>query len=290
MPKHTSSPASQPSQWTRWMLLLSIVALPLLTLSACFGAGDPGEPTEGLLKTIAFDSSQESSEARIALADVADLPSDWSGYEALVIELRASSSQRMNLKVYTEGEDPDSGEPLHSRVLFHPYPNVWVRAAIPVALLAEPPKTGHDMAAVGNRSRNGYFVSLWGPFVSLNSVEAIAFEMDRPVGSPTLEIRSVQLAKTSPGDAVLDGLPLVDALGQFTHGTWPGKAESLEDLKQAWKEDAQALAPGDFGYCGYGGYEGTSAKATGFFRVERIDGRWWFVDPDGHLFLSLIHI
>jgi hypothetical protein len=262
------------------------VALPLLALSACVGADDPGGPAEVLLKKIAFDSAQESSEARIALTDVADLPSDWSGYEALVIELRASSSQRMNLKVYTEGEDEDSGEPLHSRVLFHPYPNVWIRAAIPVALLAEPPKTGHDMAAVGNRSRNGYFVSLWGPFVPLTNVEAIAFEMDHPVGSPTLGIRSVRLARTSPGDAVLDGLPVVDALGQFTHETWPGKAESLEDLEQAWKEDAQALAPGDFGYCGYGGYEGTRAKATGFFRVERIDDRWWFVDPDGHLFLS----
>lgn len=30
----------------------------------------------------------------------------------------------------------------------------------------------------------------------------------------------------------------------------------------------------------------TRAKATGFFRVEKIHGRWWFVDPDGHLFFS----
>jgi len=28
------------------------------------------------------------------------------------------------------------------------------------------------------------------------------------------------------------------------------------------------------------------AKATGFFRTEQIDGVWWFVDPDGHLFVS----
>ena len=39
-------------------------------------------------------------------------------------------------------------------------------------------------------------------------------------------------------------------------------------------------------YCPYGGYKDTQAKATGFFRVEQIDGKWWFVDPDGHLFLS----
>ena len=38
--------------------------------------------------------------------------------------------------------------------------------------------------------------------------------------------------------------------------------------------------------CPYGGFLRTSAKATGFFRVEQIDGRWWFVCPDGHLFFS----
>ena len=30
----------------------------------------------------------------------------------------------------------------------------------------------------------------------------------------------------------------------------------------------------------------SKARATGFFRVEKIDGKWWFIDPDGHLFLS----
>ncbi len=78
----------------------------------------------------------------------------------------------------------------------------------------------------------------------------------------------------------------MDALGQFTGDDWPGKARLLEELQEAWSEEAEALAPGDFGYCRYGGYEGTSARGTGFFRVEQIDGRWWFVDPDGHLFLS----
>ncbi len=27
-------------------------------------------------------------------------------------------------------------------------------------------------------------------------------------------------------------------------------------------------------------------KSSGFFRTERVDGIWWLVDPDGHLFLS----
>ena len=173
----------------------------------------------------------------------------------------------MSLKVYVDGPGTDP----HSRVLLHPWPGVWIRAAIPVALLAEPPKTGHDMAAVGNRSRNGYFLGLWGPFVPLDAVKVLAFGMEDPVGSPTLEIRSIRLAKTSPGDQVLEGLPVVDRLGQFTGESWTGKATSLEALTADWVEEEERLTPGEFGYCRYGGYEGTRARSTGFFRVEKVD-------------------
>ena len=81
--------------------------------------------------------------------------------------------------------------------------------------------------------------------------------------------------------------PCVDELGQYAHGTWPGKAGSVDDLQKAWRDEDRALAAGDFGFCRYGGFAATKADATGFFRVEKRDGRWWFVDPDGHLFLSL---
>jgi len=188
----------------------------------------------------------------------------------------------MNLKVFTAS---DSGEKF-SRVLFHPYPNVWVRAAIPMSMLNEPPKTGHDMAAVGNRSRPGYFLGLWGPFVPLTDVRAIGFEMENPIGSPSIEVRAIELATASPGDAILEGAPMVDKFGQFIHEDWPGKAGSLEDLKNDWEREKSELGQGDFDYCEYGGYKTAKAKATGFFRVEKVGEQWWFVDPDGHLFLS----
>jgi hypothetical protein len=246
----------------------------------------PSVAKAALPATIVFESSLDKSGTRIALSDVAgDFPRDWSGYEALVLEVRASSPQRIHLRVHARGGAPGAGR--FSHVLFHPYPGVWLRAAIPVSLLALPPATGNDMAAVGNRSRAGYFLGLWGPFVPLDDVEAISFEMDDPIGSPTLEVRSIRLAKTSPGDAVLDGLPLVDELGQYVHASWPGKTGSVEDLRRAWREEAQTLAGAAASLCPYGGYSGTKANATGFFRVEKASGRWWFVDPDGHLFLSL---
>lgn len=37
----------------------------------------------------------------------------------------------------------------------------------------------------------------------------------------------------------------------------------------------------------YGGWLDTKARATGFFHTIREDGRWWVVDPEGHLFLSI---
>lgn len=37
----------------------------------------------------------------------------------------------------------------------------------------------------------------------------------------------------------------------------------------------------------FGGDATRSSEATGFFRVEEIDGRWWFIDPDGARFLSM---
>jgi hypothetical protein len=259
----------------------ALCLLATLATAPTAGQADPRNPATPT--TIRFDASQPPGGARIALADVAaDFPRDWTGYEALVLEVRASSPQRIHLRVFTRS----GGTERSSRVLFHPYPGVWLRAAIPVALLAQPPATGHDMAAVGNRSRTGYFLGLWGPFVPLTHVEAIGFEMEKPIGTPTLEVRAVRLVKESPGDAVLDGLPLVDELGQSVHDRWPRKARSIEDLRSAWRDEERALAPSDAGLCRFGGFLGTKAEATGFFRVEKKDGRWWLVDPDGHLFLS----
>jgi hypothetical protein len=179
-----------------------------------------------LPKIVVFDSSLDKSGARISVADISPgFPRDWSGYDALVLELRASSSQRFSVRIHT-GEKGASGTRF-SRILFQPYPKLWIRAAIPVSLLSEPPKTGHDMAAVGNRSRPGYFLGLWGPFVPLTDVREIEFEMEHPAGSPRLEIRRVELVKQSPGDAVLEGQPFVDQFGQFQHESWDGKAGSL---------------------------------------------------------------
>ena len=86
-------------------------------------------------------------------------------------------------------------------------------------------------------------------------------------------------------------LPFVDAFGQFKHDDWPGKVHSEADLVRDRDDEArwlEANAGGpQAGLDRFGGWtDGPQLKATGFFRVEKVDGKWWFVDPEGRLFWS----
>ena len=83
--------------------------------------------------------------------------------------------------------------------------------------------------------------------------------------------------------------PLIDTFGQYLHRDWPGKVHSLAELRQTAVEEAAELKalPGPEGWDQYGGWaDGPQLEATGFFRTTKRDGKWWLVDPDGHLFFS----
>lgn len=84
-------------------------------------------------------------------------------------------------------------------------------------------------------------------------------------------------------------LPFIDAYGQYRHAQWPGKVANDGDLAaQAAAEDGDlARHPGPSTFNRWGGWaDGPGLRASGRFRVEQVDGRWWLVDPDGRLFFS----
>jgi hypothetical protein len=228
-------------------------------------------------RRIEFPAS--GAEQVVGLKDLdAALPADWSGYQFLVLEMRLSSPQRFDLRVHNANGVRG--------VRLAPVAGAWVRAAIPLAFMTRPPAQGNDLASVHNKFRPMIFINLSGAPGPLDDVRQIGFTMASPVGTPSLEIRAVRLAKEDPGDALLDGKPVVDEFGQWIHDDWPGKAKSLDQLRAAWAAEEKSLTGGGFDYCKYGGFQSAKAKATDFFRVEKVDGRWWFVDPDGHLFWS----
>ncbi len=231
---------------------------------------------------VVFDQPVSAHEWSLAGLNPA-LPADWTGYDFLVLEFRASSSQRFELGLQTATQ--------HISKRIHPFAGVWVRAAVPLRFYRQGLGNALDLAATVNQPRNSYWINIEsGGHGPTTDVRGLTVTMRYPVGTPppTLEIHAVALAQTDPGDAVLEGTPLIDEFGQYTHADWPGKARSEPDLKKAWADEAAALATAGSlpDRDKYGGFASTHAKATGFFRVEQIDGRWWFITPDGHYFYS----
>ena len=86
-------------------------------------------------------------------------------------------------------------------------------------------------------------------------------------------------------------MPFVDKFGQFAHDDWPGKVHDDGELAAArsqeekWFKDHPGSPIPDADRFG-GWAKGPQLKATGHFRTEKVDGKWWLVDPDGHLFFS----
>jgi hypothetical protein len=227
-------------------------------------------------KIIKFEG--KAFEQKWAIRDLnPDLPSDWSAFDFFTFEMNASSTQRFFINLY------DSSGMRRLRIL--PFQGAWVRASIPLMNFQKRNVVGNDMAAIGQKGMPGFGLGFTGSVGPISHVDSIGILMEEPIGFPTLEIRNVHLTMTAE-DTILSPIPLVDEFGQWIPAEWPGKAKTLDDLKSAWGVEDKALQTGRFNVSKYGGYLETNAKATGFFRVEKIDGKWWFIDPEGHYFIS----
>ena len=90
------------------------------------------------------------------------------------------------------------------------------------------------------------------------------------------------------GVAPGDYLPFVDKFGQFAHGKWKSKVSSYDELRADLEAESEALRAAPDSWDEYGGWrDGPQLEATGHFRTEKVNGKWWFVTPSGHLFYSL---
>ena len=86
-----------------------------------------------------------------------------------------------------------------------------------------------------------------------------------------------------------DFFPILDKFGQYRHAAWPGKIRNDSDLLQANAAEEEVLqnSPAAPERDRFGGWaDGPKLNATGHFRVQKVEGKWWLVDPDGNLFWS----
>ena len=126
-----------------------------------------------------------------------------------------------------------------------------------------------------------------------NVTQLIVF-VPRPKEAHAFEIDNIRAAGVSPPSegapqSAEEFFPFIDEFGQFIHKEWPGKTHSVEEMRGRVEEEEVDLAahPGPPDRNQYGGWTGgPQLAATGYFRPEKYEEKWWLVDPEGRLFWS----
>jgi hypothetical protein len=225
--------------------------------------------SDGSSIVLRFPSSETPGTVVIPVPEAAR---DWSHAGTFIFESTSSSTIFYSLTLRNA-----EGETFRYRV--HPFADVPVKVAIPGRFLTT--------EYMNNRQFKGYWLSNWSNHINLTHVESLEIQM-APNSQVTLQLSNFTLTNDELDDEILADGPMVDEFGQWIAIDWPGKIGSLEELREAWSREDEALEESyDFGFSRYGGWKDRKEKATGFFHTAEIDGRWWLVDPDGYLFYSV---
>jgi hypothetical protein len=212
---------------------------------------------------------------------------DWSATSKLVIPVDNSGDEPLTLLLRIEN---DPARSLSGKVAIAPHSSgnlaIWINAPSPRAMgmVAGPSLTaaGLEPGTLPVTATNGS--------IDASHVTSVRLGISRPTAPQHLVVGPLRVEP--PGDAdrhAYEGI--VDRFGQFHPGTWPEKVSSVEMLRERGAEEAQELArwPAEPPKRDrFGGLEGgASFRATGFFRTEQRDGRWWLVTPEGNPFFSI---
>ncbi|MBA7687445.1 hypothetical protein ES703_95908 [subsurface metagenome] len=125
--------------------------------------------------------------------------------------------------------------------------------------------------------------------VDASNITQLLLFVRKPGIDHVFEVRNIRAGGRVETLDVKTFFPFIDEFGQYIHKDWPGKTHSLKEMLAQGKAEDKDIAthPGPTDRNKYGGWvAGPRLKATGFFRVEKYNGKWWLVDPQGRLFWS----
>jgi len=206
---------------------------------------------------------------------------DLSGYENISVDVKniADEPVTVSCRVDNPGADGNKNCVTDNITLAGGEQGILTVRIFPV-----PWKLSEPLELIGMR---GYPVHAGK--VDTSNITQMLFYVARPRIDHIFEIRNICAGGSV---TVLDAktfLPFIDDFGQYVHRDWPGKTHSIDELKAHGKAEQKDLAvhPGPPDRNKYGGWTaGPQLKATGLFRVEKYEGKWWLVDPEGRLFWS----
>ena len=275
-------------------------------LSAAAVLGAAAEPLP-----FAAQGFEAPGRAGIALTPIGAETWDFSGVGEVRVAVSNATdqAQRVRVAVFGEGMSLDAAPKppvCGSRIPAHAVREIAVPLNATPYATDEPvtltgmqgkPRAVADLPDYGNVGR----IEVWAPLLSSacgQGAEQQQADYSKTDGAPPdvgLAILGIETAMPARKPKVIPAasfFPFVDRYGQFMHDDWPGKIHSdadfaaARDAEEAWLAAHPASPIPDADQ--YGGWAGgPQLEATGFFRTEKVDGKWWLVDPEGHLFFSL---
>lgn len=124
--------------------------------------------------------------------------------------------------------------------------------------------------------------------LNLDQITQVSYYVDTMNQDKTLIFDNIRLRNNPPLDPNFL-VNLADKYGQSNKFDYPAKVRSDEQLKSLAKaEIAQLEQEGTMAdRSEFGGWKsGPQKEATGYFRTEKVDGKWAMIDPQGYLFFS----
>ncbi|MBU3021279.1 beta-galactosidase [Aestuariibacter sp. A3R04] len=132
------------------------------------------------------------------------------------------------------------------------------------------------------------FISMWGKKnLNLTGITQISLSVQSNLFDKSIVLSNLRL-RPNP-EMNKDFLTkIVDKYGQNANVEFPGKIHSQQELEQTREEEAKKLDNQLMAdRSRFGGYKnGPKLKATGYFRTEKVDGKWAMVDPEGYLYFA----
>lgn len=143
----------------------------------------------------------------------------------------------------------------------------------------EPPRASYNAQAI---------TYSWGEqdLDKLDSIYTVQLFLMQPNKDYKLVVNGLRLVPDLVSDTTRFQ-DIIDEFGQYAGSDWAEKVHSQDELQSqgAIELARRGSVESHQGRSQYGGWsEGPQFEATGFFRVEKHNGQWNMIDPEGHLY------
>ncbi|GAD03451.1 beta-galactosidase [Agarivorans albus] len=246
-------------------------------------------------KGLKIDYSADASYPSVTFS--ADKPWNWSEHGdftlALDIENIGDAGAQLFIRVDDDVNEKQGGSAngvIHSRTGYVQLPAgeagtyyftlEELAKTLDSGMRGEPPKKSYQAQAINFG---------WGEQkLDLSNIVSFQLYMQDLQKDLSLVIDNIRLVPNLSADTSrYEGL--LDEFGQFTNEDWAEKIHSAEELQAHAKADVKLIdsaKPMD-DRTPYGGWKnGPKLEATGYFRTEKVDGKWSLVDPSGYLYFA----